>query len=573
MRARRLFALTLTDISPDGFGRYGPRCANIVGGSPQTLFAAYSFELWKPFPQEPAGIAKIHYPGWRSPRRSTHKQVHMVNIRLKCQDFYPVLFTALHDQLFAPRLNITHQHLAPVFRYPDEVVCNLVVSMSGAAYSDIFHSGLQGSKRTAKIISMQTAKIHYLKNLDASMFARLKTAQMESAKVWNICKDLHLEARKSNSKWPTQIDLQIATKGKAEIHSQSVQMVCQAFIANVDTTRQLRQHGYRKINYPWRTKTFYPVLWPAQAVKVKEGRLILPRGRGREALVFNLGIEQAGAVSLVWNYGFELHIKQPAGAGPAVISDVHATVDLGEVHLAAVTTNTGEGVIIPGRDIRSIKRYRQKSTGEIQRKLSRCTKGSRRYKKLTRAKHSISSQTGRQVKDLRHKATRRVTEFCKTHGVSKVYIGNPDGVRSRDTGSKHNDRMSKWEYGKDIDHLTYKLILSGISVVTGTERGTSSHCPNPKCNHRHKPKGRNWHCKKCGFRGHRDLVGSVNMHPIGFGEVIAFPTQVTYLRAGRIRQAWAHEDPQVARSSCPDTGQRCLVSGDRQALNSVRVVA
>jgi putative transposase len=131
---------------------------------------------------------------------------------------------------------------------------------------------------------------------------------------------------------------------------------------------------------------------------------------------------------------------EPARPGP-----VHAAVDLREIHLAAVTTNTGKGMVVSGRGIRAIKRYRAKTTGRLQRKIARCTRGSRRYKKLMRAKRGISSQTRRQVKDVRHKATRRVTEFCKTHGVSHVYIGHPDGVRNQDRGSKHNDRLAKWE--------------------------------------------------------------------------------------------------------------------------------
>ncbi|WP_166791619.1 zinc ribbon domain-containing protein, partial [Candidatus Methylacidiphilum fumarolicum] len=65
---------------------------------------------------------------------------------------------------------------------------------------------------------------------------------------------------------------------------------------------------------------------------------------------------------------------------------------------------------------------------------------------------------------------------------------------------------------------------------TGDERGTSSRCP--ECGHRHKPNGRNWRCPKCGFQGHRDVVGGVNRHPLAFGQVVPFPTRITYLRPG-----------------------------------------
>src|SRR5205807_2473092 len=81
--------------------------------------------------------------------------------------------------------------------------------------------------------------------------------------------------------------------------------------------------------------------------------------------------------------------------------------------------------------------------------------------------------------------------------------------RTHDSGRHHNGRMGQWEYGKDLDYLMHKSKQARILCSTGSERGTSSRCP--RCQHKHKPKGRTWVCRRCGFRGHRDLVGSVNM--------------------------------------------------------------
>jgi Putative transposase DNA-binding domain len=113
-----------------------------------------------------------------------------------------------------------------------------------------------------------------------------------------------------------------------------------------------------------------------------------------------------------------------------------------------------------------------------------------------------------------------------------------------------HQRMSQWEYGKDIEYLEYKSKHAGNSSFSGSERGTSSRCP--KCGHQHKPKGRNWVCKACGLSGHRDLVGSINMHPIGFQNKATFPVSkdVTYLRPGTC--CWKY----LNRSSRPDTGRR-----------------
>jgi putative transposase len=134
----------------------------------------------------------------------------------------------------------------------------------------------------------------------------------------------------------------------------------------------------------------------------------------------------------------------------------------------------------------------------------------------------------RRIRDLRHKAARQVTDFCVENQVGSLFIGNPHGVRNRDKGRHHNQRMAGWEYGKDMDYLTHKSKQARISCFTGSERGTSSRCPC--CGHKHKPKGRTWACRACGFRGHRDLVGSVNMHLDVLGTHLKFPRSFTYLR-------------------------------------------
>lgn len=393
---------------------------------------------------------------------------------------------------------------------------------------------------------MQTTRIYRLPYQTAQLFEQLHTAQKEAAAVWNECMEAHKKCRTNNEKWLSQTDLQKLTKGKYELHSQSVQMVCQAFVANIDSTLENRRQG-NNMKYPWLTKRFYPVSWAAQAVSYKLGRLILPMGRGRKPIVLKLKIVGAiGAVSLVWNYGFEIHVKSEALYQKSNSEGNKATVDLGELNLGAVTTSDSHAAIVTGRGIRSLKRQRNIAIGKIKRKQSKCKKYSKRWKRLQKANNRISRRVEKQVRDMRHKATRQIVEFCKTHGVDTVFIGNPHGVRNRDCGRHHNQRMSLWEYGKDIDYLTYKFKLSGIKVLTGTERGTSSHCP--VCGARKKVKGRDWQCpnKLCGFRGNRDAVGSANMHPIAFGTKIEFPTNITYLR------------PVHWRSRCSGTSQSSL---------------
>jgi putative transposase len=211
--------------------------------------------------------------------------------------------------------------------------------------------------------------------------------------------------------------------------------------------------------------------------------------------------------------------------------------------------------VVSGRGIRSHKRLLSKQLGEIAQKRSRCQRGSKRWKRLQRVRCLQSQRAKRRIRDLRHKGTRRAIDFCVEQKVGTLFLGNPRGVRDLKAGRHHNQRISRWEVGKDIDYLCHKAEKASIVCSTGDERGTSSRCP--QCGHRHRPRGRNWQCRACGFAGHRDLVGAANMHENAFGVKVTFPASVTYRRAGPMRAArgvksLAPSSP--ARRRSPDTG-------------------
>jgi putative transposase len=115
---------------------------------------------------------------------------------------------------------------------------------------------------------METVYIYPLPTLRPSLRRRLYEAQLEAALVWTFCRDRHLAARQRHTRWPDRDELQQATKGQFALHSQTVQMVCHQFLANVETARELRQTN-RTIRYPYKDKRFYPLSWPAQAVSVE----------------------------------------------------------------------------------------------------------------------------------------------------------------------------------------------------------------------------------------------------------------------------------------------------------------
>ncbi len=362
---------------------------------------------------------------------------------------------------------------------------------------------------------MDSIRIYSLNHLPHSMQNILREGQQEAAKV--------VEFLQRPSPGRTRLQDLLAEPGYPSESNEGP--VCVAFSIGADggacvlgsggLHQRARQPANPEIRYPYKEKRFYPLLWPAQAVAVSEKRIILPVGRGRKSVVLFRpeGFpDEGGAVKIVWNgIGYELHVVHTPEES-ARQEGHRATADLGQIHQAAVTTDDVRALIVSGRGIRSEKRRHNRVMGKIQKLKARCKRGSKRIKRLAAAQRR---------------------------------------------GRKQNQWMSQWEYGKDIDYLSHKSSLAGMTCFAGTERGTSSRCPS--CGHRHKPKGRVWRCKACGFVGHRDLVGSVNIHEISFGEKAQFPERrsTTYLRPGHTNPWQAsHEDPAVGSSRCPDAGHR-----------------
>jgi putative transposase len=118
---------------------------------------------------------------------------------------------------------------------------------------------------------METVRIYSLPTLPSSLRQRLYQAQQEAARVWAVCRDRHQAARQQRTRWPDCEDLHLATKGRFALHSQTVQMICHQFLANVEATRELRKTN-GKIHYPHNDKRFFPLYWPAQAVSVERGQ-------------------------------------------------------------------------------------------------------------------------------------------------------------------------------------------------------------------------------------------------------------------------------------------------------------
>ena len=90
---------------------------------------------------------------------------------------------------------------------------------------------------------MERVRIFSLKSLSKRQEAIVRDGQMEAARVWTECRNMHMEARQEQTPWPGRNEYHKATRGRFALHSQSVQQVFRAFDAAVASARDNRRSG------------------------------------------------------------------------------------------------------------------------------------------------------------------------------------------------------------------------------------------------------------------------------------------------------------------------------------------
>jgi len=222
--------------------------------------------------------------------------------------------------------------------------------------------------------------------------------------------------------------------------------------------------------------------------------------------------------------------------------------------LAACVTESGKGIVISGRQLRSVKRLRNKRHQAYTARLARCQKGSRRWKKLKRQKARATAKLLRQQRDILHKASRQLVTFCQAEQVSQLSIGDVRDIADRvDLGRQTNQKISQWPHGQLVRYITQKARSYG--AVTTQDPEDYSTRTHSVCWHvlTRAPRGRQFVCPGCGSVVSRDGNASANICSWkrygAYGQVHV--KSLTYLRP-----------VQVGRSRAVDTGQRCL--GDQK---------
>jgi putative transposase len=189
----------------------------------------------------------------------------------------------------------------------------------------------------------------------------------------------------------------------------------------------------------------------------------------------------------------------------AIESERVMGIDLG-IKVPAVTYTTGYGTRFfgNGRNLRAMRRqfYARRKTLQKAKKI--------------RAVRKSKGKEARWMKDINHKLSRRIVNQASTQGVGTIKVESLFGIRkgttskSRGAKARKNNRMKNtWSFSQLMTFITYKAERIGITVEQVDPAYTSQECP--ACSARNKAQDRTYVCVDCGWMGHRDRVGAMNI--------------------------------------------------------------
>lgn len=345
-----------------------------------------------------------------------------------------------------------------------------------------------------------------------------------AGQCWNELVKADTDFYKTNGKFMTRSELQTFVKNCTPLHATGNQHIFIKYHSARDAmfrSKKTEHENSNKVKLPYKKKKYFVVGWNVFSYKidyknheVRLAKKLDENGHQQKPVCcsFKTMPKHVVEIELIYRDGLCLAIKyKEPKVNKNVESNNMAAIDLGEIHSIASIDNNGNGLIITGRKIRSIKRLQDKEQAKLRSKRDKLTKGSRQYRKYSRAIYKLGIKTDKQILDCVHKISKLYLDYCIENNISKVYYGDLDSC-TRNTkkrvGKVVGQKLNDWCYGLLTLQLENKLSRYGIEFVKVYEAYTSQTCPH--CGHRHKPSGRNYECQ-CGYKQHRDLVGAMNI--------------------------------------------------------------
>ena len=309
---------------------------------------------------------------------------------------------------------------------------------------------------------------------------------------------------------------------RSTLHSQTVQACIDSFYFMLKAYGRAKKAGYSHARPPTRGRKSFLIQWKGQCLKLKDGTLTIPNGRGNEPLSLPWAYEKPCLLTIkVGSTTSTIHACYKTAALEPIAEGRTVALDLGQIHLATAS----DGWSVNGKKLRALRRYQNRYKGKLAALQSKKNKGSKAWRRLQHTKRKVLTKLDNQISDFTHKATTGIVSTLHKTGVKTLVIGELSGIRENSNqGKVRNQENHQWNFHQVTWQLTYKAKSKGMEVAKEKEHYTSSTCPC--CGERTKTKTRNFVCSKCGFSIHRDLLGAKNIlkkYLGNKGEILDFP--------------------------------------------------
>lgn len=332
---------------------------------------------------------------------------------------------------------------------------------------------------------------------------QILSVMKEYARLWNdLIKLPFISAAK----------LQQQVQSKYNVHSDSLIALCQRLDSNRRTTRALRKQGI-KSEFPYKIKELTTI--SGKRRQILKGNVISLSKDIKIKIPDYIPLEECSFFHITKRKNqFYLYTSYEQHEEPIIDTNISCGVDLGEIHCISSLDTQGNKYLLSGRELRSYKRYRNRIHKFVSIRKQKLKEGSKLHKRLMKLKEKTSIKTNNKNKNYLHHVGKKFIDLCKENKVSDVIVGNCSGVgrhtkQDHKINRKNRQKLSQFEYGTLRTYLKYKCELSGIRYQEVKEYWTTQTCP--ACGSKNKPTGRVYRCSDCGYKEHRDTVGSFNI--------------------------------------------------------------
>lgn len=280
----------------------------------------------------------------------------------------------------------------------------------------------------------------------------------------------------------------------AQMAVRAIGKVCDAYKRDRSKRPHFKPHG--AIAYDQRILSFKAA--DRISILTLYGRILVPFVAGAYHRARLEGVRgQADLVLRKSKWFLYVTVEVPDGA--PVEPKGWLGVDLGIRNLAV----DSDGEQHSGAGVEAVRQQLYRLRSDLQ---SCGTKSAKRHLKR------LSGHETRFRAYVNHTISKRIVAKAKGTGRG-IALEDLRGIRDRVTVKKSQRAMiSGWAFFQLRSFVDYKARLAGVPVVTVDPRDTSRTCP--RCTHVDRANRRSqseFCCKSCGFTGHADHVGAINI--------------------------------------------------------------